>query len=168
MGFSQPHNCDNCIPWNENRKLTWSDFKGKPKKLSSSEALTDSGMSIELECDGNTSTAVVKSFFNPNKSWTKSEDSDYLLGHEQLHFDITELFVRKLRKQLTKFGNDCDALAAHIEVYYNRNYKQYVEYQDRYDRETRHSLDKQKQFYWKKKIAKELEELKAYATLASN
>lgn len=165
---AQPKDCANCIPWTEGYKLKWSDFKGKARKHSPNEALTDSGMSIELKCDGKTSKAVVKCYFNPNSSWTKSKDSDYLLGHEQLHFDITELFVRKLRKQLAKFGNDCEALSKHIEDYYQRNYKEFVAYQDRYDRESKHSLNEEKQKYWEDKVARELAELRDFATLASN
>jgi predicted secreted Zn-dependent protease len=125
-------------------------------------------MSIELECDGTTSRAVISCYYNPNRSWTKSKDSDYLLAHEQLHFDITELFVRKLRKQLAEFGNDCEGLSKHIEDYYNRNYKEFVAYQDRYDRETKHSLNKEKQQFWEEKVSRELKELKSYASLASN
>lgn len=167
-GFSQPKDCKDCIEWSEGRRLKWSDFKGSPKKLSPNEALTDSGMSIELKCDGTTSKAVVKCYFNPQKSWTKSKESAYLLKHEQLHFDITELFVRKLRAQLAKFGNDCEALSKHIEEYYQRNYKEFVAYQDLYDRESEHSLNKEKQAYWEQKVARELAELSSYASLANN
>ncbi|MFM1875876.1 MAG: hypothetical protein RL266_1613 [Bacteroidota bacterium] len=166
--FSQNRECRDCIEWKEGHRLKWSDFKAAPKRLSPNAALTDSGMSIELKCDGKTSKAVVKCYFNPHKSWTKDTQSTYLLKHEQLHFDITELFVRKLRAQLAKFGNDCEALSKHIEEYYQRNYKEFVAYQDRYDRESEHSLNKEKQAYWEQKVARELDELKPYASLASN
>ncbi|MCF8465466.1 MAG: DUF922 domain-containing protein [Flavobacteriales bacterium] len=165
---SQNNECKDCIPWNENRRLRWSDFKASPKKLSPNEALTESGMSIELNCDGKTSTAVVKCYFNPHKSWTKDKESVQLLSHEQLHFDITELFVRRLRKQLAVFGNDCDKLSKHIQEYYDRNYKDFVAYQDDYDRESQHSINTEKQAYWQQKVARELEELKPYASLAKN
>jgi hypothetical protein len=169
LAFSQSNKCADCIPWNENRKLEWSDFKGKPKKASPNEALTDSGMSIELKCDGTSAEAVIKCFFSPSKSWTKSTDSDYLLAHEQLHFDITELFVRKLRQKLDKHKGDCEALSKNIDAYYNSNYREFVAYQDRYDSESKHSLNKEKQAYWEAKIQRELDELKAYSSsLASN
>lgn len=160
--------CKDCISWSEDRKLTWADFKGKPNQSSPNEALTDSGMSIELKCDGTISEAIIKCYYNPKKSWTKSTDSQYLLAHEQLHFDITELFVRKLRKELQKFGNDCQKLSSHIEDYYNRNYKEFVKYQDAYDHETNHSLNKDKQAYWHKKVENELAELEEFASSAKN
>jgi predicted secreted Zn-dependent protease len=124
-------------------------------------------MSIELNCDDKTSEVVIKCFFNRNKSWTKEKKSDYLLEHEQLHFDITELFVRKLRKQLNDLGNNCKRLNSHIEHYYKENYKEFVAYQNAYDNETKHSLDTEKQKLWKEKIARELDRLKPFASLAS-
>lgn len=164
----QQHECKDCIEWTEGSRLKWSDFKGSPKKLSPNEALTDSGMSIELKCDGKSSEAVIKCFFNPHKSWTKDRQSSYLLRHEQLHFDITELFVRKLRQQLAKFGDDCEKLNSHIEEYYHRNYKEFVAYQDAYDSESNHSLNKEKQAYWEQKVARELDALRPFASYANN
>ena len=165
---AQKRECKDCIEWNEEKQLKWSDFKGTPKPLSRNEALTDSGMSIALKCDNNTSEVTVKCFFDRTKSWTKDNKSAYLLAHEQLHFDITELFVRKLRMQLAKLGNDCKQLNTHIENYYNKNYKEYVAYQAAYDSESKHSISKQKQAYWERKVAEELKELKPFASLANN
>lgn len=168
VSHGQNQKCQDCIEWSEDRKLKWSDFKGKPNKLSRNEALTDSGMSIGLKCDDRTSEVTIGCFFDRSKSWAKDDRTDYLLAHEQLHFDITELFVRKLRKQIAKLGNDCQKLNDHIETYYNENYKEFVQYQHDYDSESNHSLNKEKQAYWEKKVARELEELKSYASLASN
>lgn len=168
VSHGQNQKCKDCIEWSEDRKLKWSDFKGKPKNLSRNEALTDSGMSIGLKCDDRTSEVSIGCFFDRKGSWAKDDRTDYLLAHEQLHFDITELFVRKLRKQIAKLGNDCKKLNDHIEKYYNQNYKEFVAYQNAYDSESNHSLNKEKQAYWEKKVARELEELKSYASLASN
>jgi len=33
----------------------------------------------------------------------KSAKTDYLLNHEQRHFDIAEIFARKLRKELEEY-----------------------------------------------------------------
>jgi len=164
---AQQRECKDCIEWKEGQRLTWLDFKGTPKRLSPNEALTDSGMSIELKCDNNTSEVIVKCFFDRSKSWTKDTESAYLLAHEQLHFDITELFVRKLRKQLSDIGNNCRYLNDHVEKYYHQNYKEYVAYQDAYDRESNHSINKEKQAFWEQKVATDLEALKPFASLAN-
>ena len=164
---AQHRKCTDCIEWQEGKKLKWADFKSTPKKITHNEALTDSGMSIELKCDDSNSEVIVTCFFDRTKSWSKDKNSAYLLAHEQLHFDITELFVRKLRKQLSRLGNDCKQLNHHLEKYYNVNYKEFVAYQDAYDRESNHSLNKEKQVYWEKKVANELQELKPFASLAT-
>lgn len=165
---AQHKDCTDCITWHANRKLTWADFKGKPQPASDKVALTDSGMSIALKCDNTTAEVVVKCFFNRSRSWTKDTESEYLLAHEQLHFDITELFVRKLRKQLSVFKDDCEQLAKHVQSYYDENYKEYVAYQDAYDKQTHHSLNKEKQAYWEQKVARELKKLKPYASGVEN
>ena len=159
---AQHRDCKDCIEWQEDRRLKWSDFKGTPKRLSPNAALTDSGMSIELRCDDNTSEVIIKCYFDRTKSWTKNSESAYLLAHEQLHFDITELFVRKLRKQLAGLGNDCRKLNDHVEKYYNENYKDYVAYQTAYDKETNHSINTEMQAHWDAKVAEELAELREF------
>ena len=165
---AQQHKCKDCIEWSEDKKLKWSDFKARPNRLSSNAALTDSGMSIGLKCDGTTSEVTIQCFFDRSKSWTKNNESKYLLAHEQLHFDITELFVRKLRKQLAALNNDCNKLSQKVQEYYDNNYKEFVAYQQRYDSESNHSLNKEKQKYWEAKVTRELNELRPYASLASN
>ncbi|MFT6027387.1 MAG: hypothetical protein ACI8P5_001649, partial [Bacteroidia bacterium] len=75
---------------------------------------------------------------------------------------------RKLRKQIDKLGDDCQKLNDYIEEYYNKNYKAFVAYQHAYDSESRHSLNEEKQAYWEKKVARELEQLKPYASSLAN
>src|SRR5690606_30202906 len=94
------------IFWQEDG-LSWNDFKSAPNQSSSFHANTSAGISyswgiknsngiIELNYE-------VLSFFNPENSWVKpGSDNKYLLQHEQLHFDITELHARKLRKKLSE------------------------------------------------------------------
>ena len=165
---AQKQKCKDCIEWSQNRKLAWSDFKGRPNKISRNEALTDSGISIGLKCDSRASEVTIECFFDRSKSWAKNNRTDYLLAHEQLHFDITELFARKLRKQIAKLGNDCKKLNNHSEIYYNQNHKELVAYQLAYDADSNHSLNNEKQAYWEERIARELEKLKPYASLANN
>ncbi|MFC2175837.1 DUF922 domain-containing protein [Bacteroidota bacterium] len=165
---AQPNKCKSCIEWDKDKRLKWSDFKGKPNTFSKNHALTDSGMSISMTCVNDEPTVQVESFFNPQKSWTKNKTNDHLLEHEQLHFDITELFVRKLRKQLSLIGKDCGKLNQHIEEYYNKNYTELVSYQANYDRDTKHSMNSEAQKRWRIKVNEELERLKQYSALATN
>ena len=101
--------------------------------------------------------------FNPKGSWVKKSDkTDYLLKHEQTHFDIYEVNARKLREELqTKKltpKNAQDVLNRLVDKYQELNIKT----QERYDSETEHSIKEAKQKKWNDKIAAELEELSAY------
>ena len=93
------------ISWNAEESLSWNDFKASPKKHLPYKANTNSGLSFSWNATESSSgielNYEVGSNFYPNRSWVKEiEEVDYLLAHEQLHFDITELHARKLRKAL--------------------------------------------------------------------
>lgn len=99
---SDPKVYETTISWQESRKLTWDDFKGEPDLNSFPNALavTNSGMSYESERqlfkDGK---VFIQSVFNTYQSWVLPEGrTDYVLRHEQIHFDLTEIYTRKLRK----------------------------------------------------------------------
>ncbi len=143
--------------------LNWQNFEAQPDVNSSFHANTNAGLSyswglksdngvIELQYE-------VKSYFNPKGSWvTTGSRNEYLLKHEQLHFDITELHARKLKKQLSEI--DVEALGKQPREVLNRYYevidKERKKMQQEYDRDSNHSLDKDAQARWQKYIESEL------------
>jgi len=88
---------------------------------------------------------------------------DDLLVHEQTHFDLTELYARKLRKQLseTKFTRSNPSKESF--PIFKEMQKQYRDRQDLYERETDFSLNTAKQAEWTARIVAELNELSAYS-----
>lgn len=156
--------CKDCIAWSISRPLVWDDFRGRPNASSHNKAVTDSGMSITFSCENGKVDVGLDVYFNPNRSWTKVTDSEHLLAHEQLHFDITELFVRKLRKQLTSLGTNCAQVNKYIQEYYDRNYESLLQYQQKYDKETRHSIDAEEQRRWETKVAAEMKALAEFSS----
>jgi len=150
------------ILWNAERRLTWADFKGKIPPGAHSAAITASGISykysanlihheVNLDFEVNT-------FFYPNESWYKPNICDDLvLSHEQLHFDIAELFARKMRKKLARTSFS-DNVKAEVREIYKDILKELREFQERYDWETDFSRDKEKQLEWNRKIAEALKE----------
>ena len=105
LGFARSSN-EETMTWNESRKLTWADFKAQPNYDSNAVALTASGITFGYSVKTSGKRIVdfsttVEAHFYPKKSWHFKDKSDaYILGHEQLHFDITELYARKFRQQL--------------------------------------------------------------------
>ena len=95
------------ISWKKLSQLEWDDFKAKPNKASSFKALTASAVSFGISYENSTVTIEITNEFDPKKSWTKVREEGSLLNHQRLHFDISELFARGLRKKIldTTFKN---------------------------------------------------------------
>ena len=146
--------------WSADRKLTWADFKGKIPPAANPAATTASGISYkysanlihhEVHLD-----FEVSAFFYPNESWYKPDIcDDLILSHEQLHFDIAELFARRMRKKLTKTSFS-DNVKAEIREIYRNTLKELRKFQQRYDTETNFSRNREKQLEWNAMIDKEL------------
>ena len=143
--------------------LIWEDFKAAPNEESKFDANTNAGLSFSWgvkNTNGNIElTYEVTSYFNPYLSWVKEDsDNDYLLKHEQLHFDITELHARKLRKKLSEvnpgsLGKEPKGVLTRI---YQAVEKERAAMQIEFDNESRHSLDKDGEARWQKYVRAEL------------
>lgn len=151
------------IPWDASRKLTWEDFKGSVPAGSVPAATTASGISYqysanlihhEVQLD-----FEVSAFFYPNESWYKPTICDtHILQHEQLHFDISELFARRMRMKLrnTSFTEN---VKAEIRKIYQETLKELEALQDEYDWETNFSRNPEAQERWNARIKDALERL---------
>jgi predicted secreted Zn-dependent protease len=89
--------------------------------------------------------------------------NDWILKHEQGHFDIAEIFARKLNKGVGEYQFN----KASFQIDLNAIYKSVVDakekFQQQYDDETDYSRNKPKQEEWFKKIESELQQNKSWA-----
>lgn len=159
IGFSPAQDYET-ISWSE-KKLTWKDFKEEPPISDRVAATTASGISYRFSTSGTRKEYKVdfeiNTHFYPNKSWFKPElCDDVILSHEQLHFDISELFARKLRKELSEATFTHENVKKNIKTLYNRNNKELNEFQNRYDSETNYSRNREEQAAWNEEIAEKL------------
>lgn len=98
---------DEFILWQENKKLKIQDFKAENKdtiKVNQQQFLgAISAIRIEYSSFQRNKNSVpdfsIKTYFDPNESWMLLKN-DYVLQHEQIHFDLTELYARKMRKSV--------------------------------------------------------------------
>lgn len=164
--FSLPQEKNSYIIWDQNQKLNWSDFKGTPNPAVSYVAQTSSGIkfgySFVMEGNSPRITFKVESFFNPETSWyLPRRVNQNVLNHEQTHFDITELHARMLRKQLErkKFTKN---IKKEIELIYLKNEEDRKAMQQRFDTETNHSQNLEKEAWWEKQIAKKLKDYESW------
>lgn len=149
--------------WQENKPLTWDDFNGKPEKRFAA-ASTHYDILKSITKTGTGTTVKIEAVFFRNKSWKKvSWINDEVLAHEQKHFDIVELFARKLRKAISESKYKSLAeVEEKTDQLYNKFDKLMDLYQDQYDEETDGSMNGEQQRAWQKKIMKEIKELDAY------
>ena len=110
----------------------------------------------------------IKNYFDRNESWILVKE-DYVLQHEQIHFDISELFTRKLRKSIESLQQK---KVSNLEIY-----KKKLNYWNQMSQQTNNAFDKEnndsytlkngtfflnknpKQKEWKNKIENELNEM---------
>jgi hypothetical protein len=154
---------DEIIIWSKNRPLTWDDFKGKIKKRNA--VASTHYMLKRYVVSGNNSTEIhIEACFFCNTSWKRKPWIDNsILKHEQKHFDIVELFARKLRKKISeltiKNKNDATLKLDSLYEIYNKSMDIY---QDKYDDESDNSMNHDSQILWESKISLGLDSFSKY------
>ncbi len=149
------------LPWREEWRLTWEDFKGGVPMGAQAAATTASGISYsyQAEWQGRGDVQVVfdvKAHFYPTESWYRpSVCDDHILNHEQLHFDIAEIFARKLRQRLEskKYTRN---IKSEVKEIYQQTVRDLSKFQKQYDRETNFSRNRENQLLWNELIGKML------------
>lgn len=150
--------------WTDGKKLTWNDFKGPVDSTAKEDAETTWHIDARYAGKGDTARMVVKCWFAPDESWVKKNHLNAdLLAHEQAHFDLAEVYARKLRKELASKTYTRTDLKTSFKSAHQQLIGECKKRQEQYDTETNHSIIKAKQTEWQKLIAKELGDLKSYA-----
>jgi len=168
IAFSQDKDLET-FSWDKNKPLVWKDFKGTPQQNTDATALTASGITFGFSI-GKTGNRItdfstnVECLFYPSESWYKPEDATpHILKHEQLHFDITELYARKFREQISRLKTS-SSLRNQLNDLYKSISLASSKMQNLYDEETNHSINREKQTAWNILIAQELKKLEAFKT----
>jgi hypothetical protein len=150
------------IAWDSVTKLTWADFAGKADPESPYNAATISGVLYKMypRSDGYSDSIIA--VFYKSESWVKGRTESALI-HEQGHFDITEIFARKLRKRLQAFVPRRGDLGHQLRLLYDETESERDAMENLYDKETKHSIDAVRQAYWNGRIRRELKALEEFA-----
>ncbi|MDQ6843266.1 MAG: hypothetical protein M3Z92_02780 [Bacteroidota bacterium] len=153
------------IYYDFNRPLTWNDFKGKPDDSHNGGAVTASGFAFDSQMKSDGTNIYINigvyTFFTKNDSWKKPNiNSEYHLLHEQHHFDITRLSAEKLAAELRKAHVTKNNYRTLLTSIFDAAYKENSDIQNRYDKETNHSIDVAKQREWNSTIDLAIKKLK--------
>jgi hypothetical protein len=154
------------LSWEQERPLTWKDFKGREDNSSPFHALTNGSIAYRIaNVSGNEYKFVLEVGFVYKGSWVKKKmKTDKLLEHEQRHFDIVEIYARIFVKRLEEENVfEGKKFSEKVPKIYKKMTEELNKFQQQYDKETHHSTDEVKQAEWNEKIKLLLEENKAYA-----
>lgn len=146
------------LTWSESYKLTWADFKGTNP---SGPFMAQSNCVFDYRVDPKMNNGILElhlnlgACFERNSSWVKKgAQTDGLLMHEQLHFDICELNIRKLRKKMLSMTIlDPMAFDQQLKVVFEQGWNDYMREQQRYDDETQHGIVEKEQKRWEEEVA---------------
>ncbi len=157
------------ISWTKERKLVWDDFKG-PVPVNApprNAAVTSAGIAIETNTITTTTQPKIYIYnsFETATSWVRPDhQTAAILKHEQTHFDICELYTRKMRERFSHeqitFGN----LQQKLSSIYRSIFQEQLDRQQKYEEETQHGIIDDAQDRWTKMIDEELSKTEAWAS----
>lgn len=152
------------IEWADDLYMNWNDyrFRGRRHSEDSGMALTSVIHSVRGGIIEGLPKFEVKVLFVKQDSWTTDSTSITLLAHEKLHFDIAELYGRKIRKQINDLYNRGERDLKIYNKYVKQLLGDFKRFSQNYDRETRHGKDFDQQNAWFEIVYSELDRLKSY------
>ncbi len=154
--------------WSADRKLSWQDLQGVPSRTQQHvAAITACGIGYYTSSVTANERPVITVYntFYMQDSWVRHESADArVLEHEQGHFDLCEIYTRKLRQAI----NDAHITGANMKQELSRIYTRItVEYEARqqaYEAETSHGTVADAQKRWTFQIQSELGTLQIWAS----
>ena len=124
------------VEWNDTLQLSLTDYKG---------GRTDTIQQISSVCGiycipqvlGDTASVTIIAYFDRNKSWARKKHvSDLLLQHEQGHFDLTEIFARKLKKRIMALRTNKRRFVKDLKEIYEKTWDDLQNQNKAYDKAT--------------------------------
>lgn len=153
------NNDDPVLCWSACKGLTYADFKGDTVGAAHA-AVSCLKVVPWVQLEGNVLKYRVVAEFYADCSYMKSKDSR-LLAHEQLHFDIVEVYARKMRRYL-ELCKRRRITTAEITVALTQIDTELHNVQATYDRITRHGLKLRAQAAWNRQVSASLDSLGMY------
>lgn len=150
------------VYYSKDNNLRWYDFQGRvPESTGSVAAVTMSGFGYHASSTYSGARGEVLvgvyCYFDKTKSWVKEgRTTEYILQHEQLHFDISYLaastFMQELRASKVSSSNMNEVIAD----LYKKYTKEMDTMQDEYDRQTMNGQNTSRQLQWNERVKEQL------------
>lgn len=165
---SKPEIYEKEILWSSKRKLEIGDFKASTKEKEFIAATNSYfGYTTSIQSKENMVVVEVDTYFDCESSYfKKNQNQAMVLDHEQLHFDITELYARKFVKRLHNEIVNYQDLVKNAERIGDEVNKELQSKQQEYDAAVYKDLSKQS--FWNEWTATALKKLAPYKTKKLN
>jgi hypothetical protein len=157
------------LPWSATRRLAWSDFRARPPAGRAEAAVTATSLIWGFHCTGELFTFQTVAMFLPDRSWVDPAVSIQLgsgmatLRHEQTHFDLTEVFARRMRQFFRALSHPCDKTTEQLTEFGDRFARDESNAQRQYDEATANGRAVAAQSRWDNDVEHWLQTLAAYA-----
>lgn len=140
-----------------NRPLTWSDFQSTRKMSNKYAAMVMPNIGYdqreEIAKGVIQVTITLKTYLAKSDCWLGSlYKDDYMLNHEQRHFDIAKIVTEQFRKKIDAAKLSPDTYEAFINMQYLDSYREMNKLQKDYDTGTAHGTNRMAQQNWNKRI----------------
>jgi len=156
------------IEWSSERRLSKADFKGRVPASAGNASMSWLNIDLSWGCEAGELVASARATFDPSRSWWRPASGNIwqaekgsavqrdaqLLQHEQTHFDLTEIAVRRIRKRLDELKDACEEPGGTEAVPHDvaKIDRELQEEQRRYDRETGHGTNVSAQARWTARV----------------
>lgn len=155
------------IIWKQDSLLHKEDFKARARS-NGPLGVSAVGLLLYPGENGGELLFYVEALFIKSKSYLV-QFSEYVLKHEQIHFDISEVYARTLRKRITETDfKKIKNASLEINKLYQRTLNELLKEETKYDADTEHGINSAKQKVWNEDITQRLKELDTYSGLSVN
>jgi len=148
------------IYYSVKRPLKWDDFKSKiPSARYDAEVFPTIGYDEHTDIAAGVVNVrlAVKVCLPKSAAWVKyGVSNDYVLNHEQRHFDIAKIVAEHFKQKLRAQNFTVNNYDGIINFEYLDTFREMDSLQKQYDDETRHGMDEFAQQRWNERIDKEL------------
>ncbi|WP_317896978.1 DUF922 domain-containing protein [Aurantibacillus circumpalustris] len=155
------------VIWKQDSLLHKEDFKARGKS-NGPLGYAATGIFMYPGESGGELLFYVEALFIKSKSYI-TQYSEYVLRHEQIHFDICELHARKLRQKMTNTNfKNVKNLQSETTKLYNKVSGELFKEQEKYDKDTEHGINSAKQKLWEEEIQNRIKELDEFSASSIN
>ena len=120
------------------------------------------GAAATLPCRSGAFEFRVVAAFHQRESWVQaaalgdSSGRTRVLAHEQTHFNIAELYARRMRQRFAGFSRPCRMSDDQLSAEARHILDEERVFQRRYDAETGHGLERREQTAWEANVRRQL------------